>query len=892
MKKLIEPRKMLLFVTLPQTALAVSLSWLLAATGSDAVMAMLIGVFAACAAFTIYALLRYHREAGDKAVYIALAAVYAVTAVASVPLLENSLSIGGVSVRLLSLLLCAVPVVGSLFALASFSGGKADIVRYITGIVAVPLVFFIAFNVAIGVGVSTVAILLIIAAVFIVALLLIKTLMLRKNQPLDRAETSGKRRIVLFAIFSLALPLIGLALNLSMNNLVGDFSHPVFFIVPVVNGILLLMRPFADWRLRLLCFFLTAAATTYLIYFFVVFLPYLPIGFYGLIILLGAFMFTPAAALVMQIVYLVREWPQVAKASGAKRTLLVFVAGLMLLPAIVLTGFVGDRHNFDMAASYLESSEAASGEPVDLAKLRRALDNANSDYRWSDDLMDPVRQDNTPIISAVYAQVVFGDTALQQEKVERLEKLFFNQYDTEETTKGLTINENDLTTVSLTDVGTQTVYDAEMGAYRTWVNLTLQGSPDEWDQEYVAGFSLPDGAYISDYYLDVAGKRKYGILADDRAAMAVYKDIVEVKRDPGIIHYTGDNELELRVFPFSENEIRHTGFEIIHAFPLSFSLGGQMVNITAGSSDGEFAADGGVLISADFKKTLPRAQTRPQRVYFVVDCSEGSDIGYQVSQIEDYAALSGIDTAKVMFASYRLSQTDLAHIGEADVTSECGFNLALAVKTILTENGDATIPIILFTTQNEYGAVFPEYIAALAKQYPETRSYYQLNADMTLTPYDLETGEKSDKTQAVPVIGALSYRGQRVADDGLSELVLAQPQPQLELSGNQYRDALAIAAVYKSDASRTGAETLKLLRASFRAHMLTPETAFIVVETNAQEAQLYELQEQLLSEYSEVAARETLAEPSELVCLVVVAMGIGIWIVWRNVKTKRKKVQS
>lgn len=885
MEKRIKPRMSLLFVTLPQTVLAVCLAWLLASKGSTPVMAMLIAVFAAGVVFTIFALLPQRGERVNKAAYMVMAVVYSCGAVASVPLLEGSMLFGFLSVRLLSMLLCALPVLFSLVALAGGEDERADAVRYVIGIAAVPLAFLILFNIISGANLETLTILLIVAAVYIAALLLIKALRLRNSKPLASADTPAKRPVALYAIFSLGLPLIGLFINLGMGNLVGDFSDPLFFIVAAVNGIILLAKPFADRRLRLFCFFLTAAATAYLVYFFIVFLPYIPIGFIGLVIILGVLMFAPAGALVMQIIYLVREWPQVARANSAKRALFVFIAGFMFLPVCMLTSFIGDKHNFDVAASYLESGTSVSEESVNLTRLRRALDNAGSEYAWSDDFLSPVTSHNTPVISAVYSKVVFGSTVVFDDNIEKMQKLFFNEYGIVTDEDGLTVN-GDMTTVAITEIDTDTVYDTKIGAYRSWVNLTLQGQANVYNQEYVTVFSLPDGAYISDYYLTVSGQQKYGILADDRAATAVYEDIVRVDRDPGLIHYVGDNELELRVFPFNEEEARSTGFEIIHAFPVEFTLDGREVALKAPCAETKIAAEGGTLISAQLKAMLPRAQTRPLEYFFVVDCSAKSDIAYQTSLIEDYASLSGIAAGRVLFASYRLKEIDLTNIREADVKNECGFNLALAVKTILTKKKDDTIPVILFTSDNPYGAVYPEYIAALTAKYPEIDSYFRINDDLTLTPYDFETGEAAGIVASIPVVKALEWNGQRIADDRQSELVLSGETAPLTLSDSEYRNAVSIFAAYENPSQETDA--LKLLRASFRTHVLTPQTAFIVVENKAQEAELYEMQEQLLNGTTETA-RQTLAEPPVwILALVVIAACAALWLLMRVRKDAKR----
>jgi hypothetical protein len=177
---------------------------------------------------------------------------------------------------------------------------------------------------------------------------------------------------------------------------------------------------------------------------------------------------------------------------------------------------------------------------------------------------------STPILSEVYSRLVLDGKMISQEKVMELENLFFDA--------GHDLSGNHLSDdsfagsgVRLTAADTETQYDENIGAYRTWVNLTLQNGPDTGSGEYVTSFKLPDGAYVSDYYLDVAGTRKEGILADRRAAEFLYQKIVRASKDPGLLRYTGRNTLELRVFPFRSREQRKTGFEVIHNEPFDLT---------------------------------------------------------------------------------------------------------------------------------------------------------------------------------------------------------------------------------------------------------------------------------------------------------------------------------
>ncbi len=892
MKNIDKPLRIIIFVTVPQTLLAALLILLTAQTPHTGALWMLAASLAFAASFTSYAVVCRRRDTIHREVLIALALCACAIMAASALLLQGAVLSGAVSLRLAALLLCAVSVLYAAAALSKAFAPRADAGKYALWLIVLPFIWFLVFNIAAGVRLATVSMILIAAGVFAAAFLLGRVLLLRGSGTLLTDKSRKTRWVVLYSIVSIFLPLVCLMLNLSIDNMFGDFSDPVFFIIPALNGVCLLIPPFADKRLRLLRFFLLSAALTYFVYFFVVFIPYMPIGFVGLVIILGALLFAPAGALLMQMFEIVREWRQLKALWSGGRVLGVFLAALLLIPACMLTSYIGDKKNLENAVSYLEASAAPSGERVDLERLERTLRSSSGTFEIGRDIfVEFSTTSNTPLISAAYSALVLDSKVMRDGDIDRMKRLFFDEYDIPwdgEISDGLTVNDQQLSDVRLTDIQTETTYDAGIGASRTWVHLTLQNPTMDGGEEYVSMFSLPEGAYVSDYYLNVGATRKYGILADERAAMSVYEDIVRVQQDPGVLHYVNNGQLELRVFPFDSNQTRHTGFEIIHTQPFTLSMDGQKVSIKADNTPDELSFRGGTLISANMKQTLPSAQTRGKAYWFIVDSSAHSSIGYQLSLIEDYASMSGIgNDARVIFASYDVTETALNDARSHYIEPHSGFNLALAVRHALTENGNDTVPVILFTSGNPAGALMPEHCAWLAKQYPESPYFYHLRDDLKLTPYDFN-GNKADMTMDEPAVYPLrQYGGINVRDDGQSEVVPAESSDDLTLSGNQFTDALTLDAAIRSNTAMDKTASLKLLRAAFRSHVLTPQTAFIVVETAQQEAELWEQQEKLLEHDSALAARETLDEPPMALLLLT---GAGAVIIWRMVRMRRRNL--
>jgi hypothetical protein len=63
-----------------------------------------------------------------------------------------------------------------------------------------------------------------------------------------------------------------------------------------------------------------------------------------------------------------------------------------------------------------------------------------------------------------------------------------------------------------------------------------------------------------------------GILAEKKTAKWVYRNIVNesIVKDPGLLYFSDENKVELHVYPFAPNELRTTGFQLIHREPISF----------------------------------------------------------------------------------------------------------------------------------------------------------------------------------------------------------------------------------------------------------------------------------------------------------------------------------
>ncbi len=878
MKTFTKPVFILLFVTLPQL---VFFTYLCldggGTTGSSAlsgaVTLLLMGIF------TIYALTRRSQDSTDTGIFIAISAAYALYIAAMLLYCETLDNLtGSISPRLIFIILAMIPVLYGIFgtvlnSTADEKGAGAPF--YGAGLIAVPLLWYTSMSLFNGTNLNAMLMIFIIAGLYTMMMLTMKTLLAwqQKNHGYELIHPSSPRYYIITVLVMLLLPLGGLTINQNFwtsdasGGMFGDFSSSVFFTIAVLNGLFMLLPPVEDKNLRLLVFYLKAVGYTYILYFFIVFIPILPLGAIGLIFYgLGIFIFAPTLAAIWQGAHLIKEWAVLTSAWGRPRILAVFCAGIITLPLGLISVFWGDGDNFEAAVQYLDKNNMGTIEAVDMTRLERTLRNIKGSHDLRTD-MAGFNSESTPIISALYANLVLDGKVISQHNILTLENMFLDSGHILNEISGT--NSDTENNVQLRAVDSQTEFDQELGVYRSWIDLTLDNAAGVDNEEYVTSFKLPEGAYVSDYYLDVSGHRKEGILTEQQSALSIYRKILNIRRDPGLLRYTARNTLELRVFPFNRLQIRQTGFEILHNYPFILNLDDKTISL--GDKDAnvpqEITIKGVTLVTPEQKAALKQVKRNPE-YYFVIDCSESSDITWHTEQIEAYAKAHNITRAEVLFTSYKAESHSLADMKQIEITAECGFNLDRAVRMILSRQSDERYPLIIVVSDNMPGAVFPENIYPLSDRFPESPYYYALNHDMTLTPYSFDSNQSGKRIKDPILEPILDFNGMYVSDNDKLELVLSNREiDKLVLTGNRYKDAVLLNAAQQGYLLNGKLNSRELIRASFRARILTPQTAFIVVETAEQEKELLDLQEKVLNS-NEQTPTITLNEPPLLIGII------------------------
>ena len=693
----------------------------------------------------------------------------------------------------------------------------------------------------------------------------------------DTTKLKSKGYRIYIVVVAIILPIIGLLLSQDLRGFVGDFSNKWYFIIAVFNGLVMLAN-IDNSKFSFLLFYFKIVGFTYITYFTIIFIPYLPIGLSLLMIYgIGFLAFTPLIVFIIELRQIMQDIRKLKASFNSKIIAVVMAFGFVTLPSAVLIDFSIDRVNFKKALTYL-SADSWDMPTVDINRFQRTLSSINDNLisRQVNQVFFRLGAGSTPIISKLYQTIALEDKTLSPDTIRRLGQIFFGISDQQQ----IGVTANQMQNINLVKADTNTEYDENLGIYKTWVDLEILNDSNRPLSEYRTEFPLPDGCFIKDYYLYIGNERKQGILADKRAALITYENIIRTPKDPGIIYYKSDNVIELRVYPFGEFEVRKTGFLVWHSQNEVISIDDWQIYLTAENSIAEPIEMQGIsFIPADYKKSLPVNERIP-KYYFVIDASENSPYEEHLKKATGYIHNANIKDAKIYAASYQVVDT-----GVKDAIRQGGFNLPLAMELIFKDAEEyeyPCFPVIIAISDNINKA--PAFLKNnIAKRSPESEYYYNLGYDLSLTPYSFWDNKRHD-IESSPIFSiALDYNGMSVADNESGEIIISGELG--DYTDNDYQNAIILygkSSIHNID-NRT---QIELVRDSFRQRLLTKYTAFTVLETKEQENALLELQAKFLNSAGVDSPAVMMDEPNLLICLIM----LFTVLFWR--RTRRPRLTS
>jgi len=724
-----------------------------------------------------------------------------------------------------------------------------------------------------------------------------------------------KRYEILWKIpVALLLPLLALALNQGLilpssihigTDVFGDFGDRWFWILAVLNGVLICLPSFKNKTARLVLFLGRAITFTYSFYFFIVFLPYLPLSILAILVFgLGFLLLTPLLLFIVHANILHQDFCYLKKSYSNVMLWGLGCVAFLCIPIAITLNYAKDRSVLNEALEYVYNPDYKKEYNIDNRSVRHTLEFI--DKQKGGNFMFTRR---VPYLSSYFKWLVLDNMTLSDKKMNTLQYIFNNErlYPSYSTTNNLPIGRSG---VRINHVDVQSRYDKEQEAWISWVNLDLQNESD-WTKEYVTSIELPDGCWISDYYLYVGDRKEKGLLVEKKSAMWIYTQILDENKDPGLLYYLYGNHVVFRVFPFNAYEKRTTGIEFIHKEPVSLqfddhvvALGDQETN-TGNNTLVEVGAI--AYVSATEKQNLRRV-TRNAYFHFLVDASAGSnrsgemvDKSRIVNHINQMMAQhpSLVQDAKVSLIdtyvqTFPLVGSDWERVYE-NQKSEGGFFLDKGIKTALVEAYEAgAYPVIVVLANSLYadyssfdGLLLDESYSDYRFIYPESDSFYVtdakndsiytyslLNTKMAKTQ-GLFNPEKTEVLEYIHKGGRVSY----LPDNGMPSLALGSKKFILDkdevkeknwLTGLQLTEEWKMQLLYPEPSQKSW---LRLIGHSFRSGIMLPSTSYMVVENEAQKAALLRKQKEILSGHKSLDALEeevmSMSEPDLIVMLLL-----------------------
>ena len=478
---------------------------------------------------------------------------------------------------------------------------------------------------------------------------------------------------ILSFLVGLAGPIGGLWLN-SRIPFPADFQGWPVYALALVNGCLLLLPDFNNPRLRRFVWLAQCALFPFTFYFFFVFLPFLPL-FIPAIIIMGAgfLVLTPTALFLVHGQRILDGYGFESREGKRFIPALLAALALAILPAITITQAVIDRTVLRHAMDYIYSPDYRLAD--------RFSGSRSAVQRSLERLRDFKAGAYQPFLSDFYNWAVFDNLVLPDDKMSEMARAFFGHDLASAKTDRVTIfgdnaqrtrpmresrraAEPPSSNIALTNLTANSVSEGD--CERTTLTLDMRNNGAS-QGEFVTNIHIPDGVFVSGFWLKIGKERMAGRLFEKKTALWVYQKIRDERsnRDPGILVYSAPNSIELRIFPFAAHEERQVEIEFFYPTALqpAITIGerqwrrepavsGICLTLT---SDGASA----VLLSPKTAEQLPQTQRLPY-LHFIVDRSAAS-------MLKDEEIVSAIRKTAAQFNGVKECVVTLANYESADV---------------------------------------------------------------------------------------------------------------------------------------------------------------------------------------------------------------------------------
>ncbi len=725
-----------------------------------------------------------------------------------------------------------------------------------------------------------------------------------------RAQGLQKYQLIWKIPLTLILPLIGLLVNSGRiygsygdSGIFGDFDDPWFYILAVVNGVLMCLPAVHNKIYRILLFMGRSITFAFSFYFFIVFLPFLPLSVIAIVAIgLGFLLLAPLLLFVIHINEMSVDYKYLRNYMSSAKVIVISCLCFMVIPVCITARYLNDKRVLNETLAYLYSPDYSKQYQIDKTSIRKTL---NVIKELKDNRGGSLTGSRIPYLSTYFNWLVLDNLILSDTKINYIERVFFNEAPLRQWSQDIRDEH-----VKISGISVRSTFDKNQNAWRSWVDLEIKNHDENRRfAEYACSFDLPEGCWISDYYLYVGNKKEAGILAEKKSAMWVFSNIRNENRDPGMLHYLTGNKVAFRVFPFSAGETRKTGIEFLHKGPVSLNLDGRIVELgkEAASAEGQQETENVVFLSANQKRSLKAVKRKPY-FHFLVDVSEGtkkysSSFAKRIEKVLKEKKINAAD-AKISLVSGDVSTFSLDKSWKEHFKSqtyEGGFFLDRALRSALFHGyKNSSYPVFVVVTDSIKRAVIEKDLSDLKFTFPESDLFFDLDQYGNLKPHSLTHDPATALRDSASLAFDHSVLEYKLPDNTLVYLP-DNDQPSIilkkdlfettneELKEKRWLSALTLQAKWRSQTLHpeiADQEWLNLVKSSFITKVLTPVTAYLVVENEAQKAILKKKQEEVLSGNRSFDVQEDAQRMSEPgLWVLILLFCLVMWL--KNMKERK-----
>ncbi len=754
-----------------------------------------------------------------------------------------------------------------------------------------------------------VSVILVIVATLVFIFFLVRAIFILSTKKSDLWQ---KYQLTWKIPIAIVLPLLGLSVNnghlfnnfgLNNSGIFGDFNNSWFYILALLNGILVCLPNLDNKIYRLLLYIGRTITFAYTFYFFLVFLPFLPLSIIAIIAIgTGFLMLAPLLLFVIHTNELAKDFQYLKTLYSKKRIIGISLLGFLVIPAFITTTYLKDKSVLNETLAYLYSPDYSKKYDIDKASLQKTL---NVVKHHKEKNSDVIFGSQIPYLSSYFNWLVLDNLTLSDTKINYIEKIFFDNTSIQIRPENIT-NDN----VKITNIFTNSTYDKSQHAWKSWINLEITNkSENAWFSEYATTINLPEGCWISDYYLYLGNKKEFGILAEKKSAMWVFSNIRNENKDPGILHYLTGNKVAFRVFPFSKNEVRKTGIELLHKEPIKLTIDNNVVELgnAEETTPKKTETQNVIYVSVPQKQTLKAIKRKPY-FHFLVDVSKeknkySNDFTKRIETIlqnnKPLAENSQISFVNSDVKTLPLDKDLKKHFQSQ--TFEGGFYLERAINTTLyNAYKRKSYPIIVVVTDSIQNAVLNKDFSDFKFTFPESNLFFNLSDKGTLQAHSLIDNPTTQLSDSIIYSFDQTVLEYKFSDNSISYLpnnnepsIILKKDifeiTETEIKEKNWQSALTLQAKWTSQTlhpETSDKEWLNLVKYSFISKVMTPVTSYLVVENEAQKAILKKKQAQVLAANKALDLDEDtqrMSEPS----LILLTILLGL-ILWYKEKRKRK----